>query len=304
MRHFGKIASFMFLLALTALVVDARPAAAQTEPARPRSRMLTLAESASLGVNVRDLTPDDAKAAKAPPSGKGAYVTGVAAGSAAEKAGIKEGDVIVEFDGEQVRSAAVLSRLVTETPAGRDVKVAVMRDGKRLEVSARLQPGEDQYSLVIPGTPWAQGREFTLRPPILRLPDPDVQVLPPQPESPQGQTPGTPRFAPPLWQYQNGAQLGVTVQELTPQLRDYFGVRQGVLVAAVAADSAAARAGVKAGDVITTLDKTTVRTSDDLRRLLGERRVGDRVTLAIVRDHKPMTLTVTLEGPQARVRPI
>ncbi|MGE5358961.1 MAG: PDZ domain-containing protein, partial [Bacteroidales bacterium] len=93
-------------------------------------------------------------------------------------------------------------------------------------------------------------------------------------------------------------------QELTPQLGEYFGVPNGVLVASVAADSAAARANVKAGDVVTMLDKIVVRTADDLRRLLDERHVGDRVMLSIVRNRKPMTVTVTLESARTRVRPI
>ena len=73
---------------------------------------------AQLGVSVRDLDAEQAKGQS------GAVVEDVRAGSAAEKAGIKKGDVIAEFDGERVRGVRHLTRLVTETPDGRTVKAA------------------------------------------------------------------------------------------------------------------------------------------------------------------------------------
>ena len=90
---------------------------------------------AQLGVSVRELDAEQAK------SQSGAVVDEVRAGSAAEKAGIKKGDVITEFDGERVRGVRHLTRLVTETPDGRTVKAAVVREGKRVDLSVTPDSG-------------------------------------------------------------------------------------------------------------------------------------------------------------------
>lgn len=87
------------------------------------------AGGSQLGIRVSDST-------------NGVRVDDVNTGSPAEKAGIREGDVVVEFDGERVRSAMQLTRLVRETPNGRSVAVAVMRDGKRQALQATPQSRE------------------------------------------------------------------------------------------------------------------------------------------------------------------
>ena len=68
------------------------------------------------------------------PGGMGAVVEDVHSDSAAAKAGMKAGDIIVSFDGERVRSAQHFERLVTETPAGRTVEATVMRAGARVNL--------------------------------------------------------------------------------------------------------------------------------------------------------------------------
>jgi membrane-associated protease RseP (regulator of RpoE activity) len=81
-----------------------------------------------LGVSVKDVDPSVQ-------GRSGAIVEEVREGSAAEKAGIRAGDVIAEFDGERVRGVRHLTRLVSETPEGRSVKAVVERDGKRVELT-------------------------------------------------------------------------------------------------------------------------------------------------------------------------
>jgi serine protease Do len=296
MRHFSSMKQRIGVLMLGAALVGGGIAAGQTRdwtivPPDDQARRLFIGISPTLGVSVRDLTAAEAKAAHLP-GPAGAYVQGVSEDSAATKAGIRQGDVIVEFDGEAVRSAAQLSRLIGETPPDRAVKVAVMREGKRVELTATLERRQGQDLTW----PW---QNLEVRPPILRWQEPDQQLPREFPRSPS-----TPFFSPPLWRYNGSAQLGVTVQELTPQLREYFGVRQGVLVATVSSGSAAARAGVKAGDVITSIDAAAVRSADDLRQLLEDRKVGDEITLHVVRDRKPLAIKVTLEAARARIVPI
>src|SRR5690349_2302878 len=101
----------------------------------------------SMGVNVRDVTAEEGQRAKLSPP-LGAYVTTVETGSPAEKARIMSGDIIVEFDGERVRSARQLSRLVRESPDGRAIRTAVVRDGNRRTVDVTLSG--DQAWLTLP----------------------------------------------------------------------------------------------------------------------------------------------------------
>ena len=96
-----------------------------------------------------------------------------------------------------------------------------------------------------------------------------------------------------------GNQLGVTVNGLSDQLQEYFGAKNGVLVSSVTEDSAAAKAGVKAGDVITAVNGKAVQDAQDLRRELSDIEDGKPVTLSITRDKKPLSLTATIDAPDA-----
>jgi serine protease Do len=95
-------------------------------------------------------------------------------------------------------------------------------------------------------------------------------------------------------------RLGVTVQDLTPELAGYFGVKDGLLVKSVQADSPAAKAGVKAGDVIGTVNGAAVTTSGELIKTLADKD-GD-VTIGVTRDKKPLSLKVTLEERKQQPR--
>ena len=97
-------------------------------------------------------------------------------------------------------------------------------------------------------------------------------------------------------------RLGVQLGELPPQLAEYFGAGDGgVLVSSVTADSAAAKAGLKAGDVITSINGDRVRDSDDLIDELRD--VEGDVTIGIVRDKKASSLKATLQSPTPARRP-
>ncbi|MFB3855613.1 MAG: PDZ domain-containing protein [Vicinamibacterales bacterium] len=241
-----------------------------------------------IGVTIADVEPGEGKAEA------GVRVQDVSGGSPAEKAGIKGGDIIVEFDGERVRSAAQLTRLVRETPAGRQVKVVLMRDGKRVEVT--VSPEADGRGLEI--VPDLRNRvESLLRDFNLRGRN-DLRVEP----FLRG-TPDVFSFSMPQWATRG--RLGVTLQVLTPQLAEYFGVKEGVLVSAVADGSAAARAGVKAGDVVTAVNGTTVNDPGDVTRAVARAGEGGKITLTVVRDRKTQTIEVPLEtGARGRRIPV
>ena len=97
----------------------------------------------------------------------------------------------------------------------------------------------------------------------------------------------------------SGRRLGVSVDELTDQLAQYFGAKEGVLVTSVTDGSAASRAGLKAGDVITAIDGRPVRSRDDLIPELRDAS-GDELTIAIVRDKKASEVKAKIDTPAGR----
>ena len=104
--------------------------------------------------------------------------------------------------------------------------------------------------------------------------------------------------------FSSSGRLGITVDELSEQLAGYFGTKDGVLVTSVNNDSAAAKAGLKAGDVITALDGGTVDSPADLPAQTQRLERATEFTLDIVRDKKPMTLKGKVEAPRARRRTV
>ena len=226
-----------------------------------------------IGVSIRDFNDEELKAGKIT---TGVVIEDVEADSPAQKAGFKAGDIVVEFDGERVRSSRQFTRLVQETVAGRSVAAAVTRDGQRQTLtvqpraggSFRFFDGSGDFSFAMP----------KIEPPMVMKRD----FFPPDIESLIGAA----------------GQLGIAVDELSPQLSEYFGTKEGVLVTTVRDNSNASRAGVKAGDVITALNGATVTSAADLRRRAQRLEGGEEFTLGIVRDRKPMTLKGKVEARQ------
>lgn len=235
--------------------------------------MADFGSDSAIGASVRDVEQADVSRSKLPAL-TGALVEDVRADSPAAKAGLQNGDVIVEFDGETVRSARQLTRLVRETPEGRSVHMAVMRDGRRTELD--VTPASDGSKMSRHHDAFDEpmrnlaelGRRFNF----------DRHDF-------DGPVPGQGR-------------LGVTVEELTPQLAAFFGVKDGVLVSGVREnDSPAARAGIKAGDVITAVNQRPVATRNDLLRILRDADDDREATIELTREHKTMTVKATLDAP-------
>jgi membrane-associated protease RseP (regulator of RpoE activity) len=242
------------------------------------------AGGARVGMVVRDVeTPDVAKEKL---SGlAGAVVTEVGEGSAAAKAGIKSGDVVTSFDGERVRSARQLERLVEETPAGRTVKMALQRSGAGLTVDVTPEAPK-MTELFVP-----DGGDVLRWQRELPTPESMPHMAPFKFEMPAG------RFAFPEGEgfgliAGGRGRLGVRVQDLSDELAGYFGVKTGVLVSGVDADTPAAKAGVKAGDVITAVNGQAVAEPSELRREVAKVEDGKTAEIAVTRDKKPLTLKV------------
>jgi serine protease Do len=238
-----------------------------------------------LGVAVSDADGEDAKRAKLPGVG-GVVIDEVHEGSPAEKAGLKTGDVVVEFDGERVRSSRQFARLVQETPPDREVQTIVVRDGQRMTLTVRTRASDSFDSF----RGFEDFGNFRIVPP----------PMPPKP-------PTAPRAVKPLEIFPrlegffgSSGRLGITVDTLTGQLAEYFGAKEGVLVTSVTANSAAGKAGLKAGDVITGINGSAVDSPSDLTSRVQRLDDGGDFTLEIVRDKKAMTLKGKVEPRQER----
>ena len=214
----------------------------------------------------------------------GVRIDGVDDGSPAAKAGLREGDVVVEFDGERVRSARQLSRLVQETPDGRAVKMTVTRGDARQTVEVTPEAATAAWNIGVNGDELRAEVERGLQ--GLRLPELRGPMFDFRLDGMPG--PGA------------RGRLGVQVEALSDQLGDYFGVKGGgVLVSSVSAASPAEKAGLKAGDVITAVNGTAVRDAGELVQELRDAGDSREVRLDIVRDKQPSTVTATLEAPSS-----
>ena len=255
-----------------------------------------------LGVSIQDLD------AKQQAAASGALVQEVREDSPGAKAGMKKGDIITDFDGERVRSARHLSRLVAETPEGRTVKTAVLREGTRVDLSVTPESGAHAGRRI--------EREFEFK-----VPSPEMFAGRPGDDELMGPGPGSRKFffdvRPPkgggpgdfMWFAPGRGRLGVGIEELTPQLAEYFGTKDGVLVTSVEPDTPAAKAGLKAGDVITSVNGKDVSNGGELVETVQSADDGAEVTLGYVRDKKAATAKATLEPREKekierRVQPI
>jgi serine protease Do len=238
-----------------------------------------------LGVVIKDLDG---------PSARGARVESVRDDSPAAKAGFKEGDVITRFDGEAVRSAAQLRRLVQETPPGREVAVSVARGGAEQKLTATLDKAEGRE---LGGWPFAPPEPGA--PPL----PPDVDAFRFHPDD--GDLVGRmhrefiprQRLAPP-----GPRKLGIQYQEISGQLARYFHVEGegGILVVSVDDDGPAAKAGLQAGDVITKIGSKPVTDSEDVHREVGALAPGKEAVVSVLRDGKALDLKVMVGGEKPR----
>ena len=233
----------------------------------------------SIGASVRDASSAELTAAGVSQPG-GAFVLSVTEGGAAAKAGLLANDLVVEFDGEAVRSARHLVRLVRETASGRSVKATLVRDKARRNVE--LVP-TDRLSITIDNDAIQRQVERAAKNfPRLRVDiDPD-------------------RFGR-NFPFSERQRLGVQLLPVSDQLATYFGVKGGVLVTSVEAESPAARAGLKAGDVIVTVNSRAVNDAGDVANEIG--RGGSALSLTVMRDKKEVTIKATMPEPEPRLSP-
>ena len=193
----------------------------------------------------------------------------------AGKAGLKEHDVILSINDQKIESVEQLRRVVHEIPPGRTVTIGISRAGQPMTLKAQLAERNMDRSF-----------NFTMPPiniPAIHIPPinmPEIDV-------------------PTVVVIHSPHNSGMMVENLTPQLGDFFGVKSGngVLIRSVERGSRAEQAGFRAGDVIVKVNGSAVTDCSDFTRLLRERK-QDKASVTVMRDRKEQNLTLTLPEPR------
>jgi serine protease Do len=247
--------------------------------------LLDLESPSWLGIETREVTSELVQELKLPAE-RGVVVSRVTSDSPAAKAGLKEKDVITEVNGQRVEGSAQFRRMIHEIPPGRSAQLTVWRDGRAQTLSATLGKAEEGTRVwtnkAAPGT-------FAFR-------LPDVTEIP-----------GIPSMD---FDFDNGImvtpgihpRLGIDAEDISGQLGAYFGAPdgEGVLVRNVDPGSAAEKAGLKAGDVITSFNGERIHSLGDLRRKIIAKSDEKPAKLGVLRNKSELPLTVELPAAKTR----
>jgi serine protease Do len=223
--------------------------------------------SSYLGVDISDVSPERLGELKLKEE-HGAEITMVDQDAPAGKAGLHEHDVIVSLNGTAVESAAQLRRMIKETPPGRLVNLGISRDGQPLAIKVQLA---DRHKSMAWEPHMPQVPEI---PPIPAMPDFDVPVS--------------------VVIVHSSLRSGLMVENLTPQLGDFFGVKggKGVLVRSVEKGSRGEKAGFRAGDVVVKVNNQPVHDTSDFTHAL--RSSSSVAAVTVMREKREQNLTLTL----------
>jgi S1-C subfamily serine protease len=202
---------------------------------------------------------------------QGVLVSGVEDDSPAEKAGLEDGDVIIEVNGNAVRNPDDLRNTIRDMSPGTEVEVLIIRDGDRrtLDLVLGEAPDSGVFDFGSRNFRWFSG-------------DDDDDYV----------------FA----RIFGGPRLGVRASELNDDLASYFDAEpgEGILVLEVMDESIAAKAGVKSGDVIIRVNDESVGNVEELREVLGDFEEGDTFDLTVLRKGHTETLAATMDDQSAR----
>ncbi len=276
-------------IALAQQAAPAPPAGAPPvpdSPEAPRAFSLFVGGGSFLGVYAEDINREN-MTRYGMREVRGVGITQIIKDSPAEKAGLRKDDVILRFEGDSVTSTRKLNRLVSEVAPDQTVKLGISRGGGEQEVAVTVGKRNDSFNAMdfkgfedfkaLKGLDKLQGLERDWE-----------KNMPPGAWSWSG--PGKEG----VLVLGNHRRIGVSTTQLTKQLAEYFGIAddQGVLVTSVSDDSPAAKAGLKAGDIITAIDGEKIEGAGDLARGINKKKDGD-VTLTVIRNKNQRTITVT-----------
>jgi serine protease Do len=253
--------------------------AAQVAEMQDHARVFLNTWGGWLGVSIAEVTSEKVGELRLPAE-RGVLVTEVHAESPAAKAGLQVNDVITEYNGLRVEGMAQFRRMVQETPAGRSIQLTVWRGGRSQTIAAEL--GSQREPI--------EGRVRALAPRMRTFQFPEIPQIHIE----------TLAFRTPL--------LGIQAEDVRGQFGEFLGAPEGegVLVREVREESPAAKAGMRAGDVIVEVAGQRVKSLAELRTALREKREEGAVAVKVYRRGQEVSLNVELEEPRRpeRVRPV
>jgi serine protease Do len=226
--------------------------------------------SSYLGVDIADVSAERLSALKLKEE-KGVEVTMVDQDAPAGKAGIKERDVILTMNGTTIESGAQLRRMIHEMPPGRVVTFGLSRDGQPMTVKVQLADKHKEYPGIGPKV-----KDFPMVMPDIHIPDIDIPSIN-------------------MVVVTQSARSGLTVENITPQLGEFFGVKNGngVLVRAVEKGSRAEKAGFRAGDVIVKVNSQPIHDTSDFTHAIRSRN-GSAISVGLIREKKEQNINLTM----------
>ncbi len=215
-------------------------------------------KKAWLGIYMQDVGDDVAEALGLKIE-EGVLINKVIEKSPADKAGLRDGDVIVRVEEIVIADSDDLSREIKEHKPGDKIEVVIWRDGEKQTYNVELGESERKKDY-----------EFSLKAP--------------RPEKLFFNFEGKPY-----------GYLGVGLQSLGDQLAEYFQVEDGALVSEVIEESPAEKAGLKAGDVIVAVNGTEIDDASDVTEVIRDHKKGDKIEIEVVRDGNKMNLMAELD---------
>ncbi|HEX8492821.1 MAG TPA: PDZ domain-containing protein [Pyrinomonadaceae bacterium] len=272
--------SLLLLSGASALAQQAPTApTAPKAPDTPAAFSFFIESNGFLGVHTEDINTENMGSYGLQREPRGVGVKKVVPNSPAERAGLRERDVILRFEKEPVTSVRKLNRLISEVAPEHTVRLTIIRDGDEKELTATLGKRSDFNTATV--TPSFRLEDFDkLKDKMKDFNFDDKNNF--------------------TFVYGNNRRIGVTTTQLTKQLADYFGIAggKGLLITSVRENSPAAKAGLRAGDVITEADGQSTGTVADLMRALSSKEEGE-ITLTITRDKSQRTIRLTPERSKA-----
>lgn len=248
----------------------------------------TKAAQGYLGIDIRDVTPDEMKTLKLADD-KGAEIIDVDHDGPACKAGLELHDVILQMNGQKIDNQEQLREMLRAIPPGRTVTLVISRNGQQQTISTQMANREE-----VEREAWQQR---------YRVPAPAsfggavvsngfLKSAPPSPSAPTAEPKGHRDFLG-MSMILGSSFTGAKLEVMGPQLAEYFGVQgAGLLVRSVDSNSPADTAGMKAGDVVVRVNQVPVASGNDWTRTVRENR-GKAMPVVVLRDKREHTLTLT-----------
>jgi len=297
LNKFFTVISLSLLVCAAVFAQQTTPPSAPSAPRAPRAGAMIFAQDDDggyLGVQAVAVTNENLSRFGLKEA-RGVGLEKVVENSPAAAAGLQNGDVVLRFDGEEVKSVTKLTRMIGETSPDQKARLTILRGGEEREITVTIgkrPPFTFERMMPMgsfPALPTPPSGEF-------KLSDEFFKNMPP------GEFPGNGAF---VWNFASGRKIGVVAESLTKQLGEHFGVAdgRGLLLMEVRENSPAAKAGLKAGDIITEVDGTVVSDSMELIRAVNVKKEGE-VEITFVRDRNRQKVRVTPEQSKDDERPM